>query len=157
MAVGSDAGVSSVTNSAGAAAAGYTPALGQGSYAMNVAFATDSLYTGSADSSTFGISKKATTTTYTGATTGAPNKTIVLSAKLVDATGTALSGRTISFQLGTQSASATTDLNGNASTTLKLTQKNGTYTVSATWAPNAADGPKYVGSGDAKVFKLQAK
>lgn len=46
---------------------------------------------------------------------------------------------------------------GVASTSLKLNQKNGTYTVSATYAAEGADGSKYIGSSQGTVFKLQAK
>ena len=65
-------------------------------------------------------------------------------------------GRTITFQLGTQTASAITNANGVASTSLKLNQKNGTYTVSATYAAGGADGSKYIGSSQGTIFKLQA-
>jgi hypothetical protein len=65
--------------------------------------------------------------------------------------------RTISFQLGSQSATAVTERKPVASTTLKLTQKNGTYTVSATYTPGAGDAPFYLGSSQGAIFKLQAK
>jgi hypothetical protein len=98
---------------------------------------------------------KATTTTYTGATTGGPNKTVVLSAVLKDATGKPLPGKTVTFQLGTQGPfSVTTDGSGIATYTLKLNQKNGTYTVSATYAGTP---PFYLGSSQATIFKLQSK
>ena len=61
--------------------------------------------------------QKATTVTYTGALNGGPNKTVGLSAILADASGTRLAGRTIAFQLGTQSVSAVTDASGVASWT----------------------------------------
>ena len=120
-------------------------------------FGGDLLYNTSGSANGFAVAKKTTTTTYTGATTGGANKTIVLSAVLKDATGKPLAGRTIAFQLGTQTASATTNASGVASTSLKLDQKNGTYTVSATYAPSGADGSKYIGSSQGTVFKLQAK
>ena len=49
-----------------------------------------------------------------------------------------------------------------AATSLKLNQKNGTYTVAATFtpvnaAPNPLDGDHYLGSGQSTIFKLQAK
>ena len=73
---------------------------------------------------------------------------MTLSASLKDAAGKPLAGRTIAFQLGTQSASATTDANGVASTSLKLLQKNGTYQVSATFTPTAVDGSFFLGSAE---------
>ena len=74
-----------------------------------------------------------------------------------DATGKPLQGRTVAFQLGSQTASAVTDANGIASTSLKLNQKNGTYTVSATWTPAGVDATHYTGSTQGVVFKLQSK
>jgi hypothetical protein len=93
----------------------------------------------------------------TGALSGGPNKTIALSAVLVDATGKALGGRQIDFQLGTQSASAVTNGSGVATTTLKLNQKNGKYSLTATWAPIGGDAVGYVGSSASATFSLQAK
>ena len=103
------------------------------------------------------IARKATTLAYTGATTGGPNKTVILSAVLKDATGTALSGRQVVFVLGSQQVSAATNGSGVASASLKLTQKNGTYALTATWTPSGADAGRYVGSAASVTFKLQAR
>jgi hypothetical protein len=48
---------------------------------------------------------------------------------------------------------------GVASTSLKLTQKNGTYTLSATYNPasNPPDASYYLGSSQSASFKLQSK
>lgn len=155
--VGGDTPLSALTNSSGIAGKSYAPALQAGSYVGSSSFAGDSLYNGSSSSNGFAIAKKATTTVYTGAVTGGANKTIVLSAVLKDATGKPLAGRTIAFQLGAQTATAVTNSSGVAATSLKLTQKNGTYTVSATYAPSAGDDPFYLGSSQGVVFKLQAR
>ena len=155
--VGTDGPFSGLTNSSGIATKSYTPTLAAGSYTGSSGFAGDSLYNASGSSSSFAVASKATTTTYTGAVSGGPNKTVVLSAVLKDATGKPLAGRTITFLLGSQSVSATTDTNGVASVSLKLTQKNGTYTVSATWTPAGADTTHYTGSTQSAIFKLQAK
>jgi hypothetical protein len=80
-----------------------------------------------------------------------------LSAALVDATGTSLAGRTIEFALGAQTASAVTDTNGIATTSLKLAQKNGAYPITATWTPTGADANRYLASADSDTFKLQVK
>jgi hypothetical protein len=155
FAVGADGPMTASTNSSGIASRAYTPTLGQGSYTGSAAFAGDSLYNSSGDSTAFGIARKATTTTYTGAKTGGPNKEVVLSAVLTDATGKPLAGKTVTFQLGSQGPlNATTNSSGAASTTLKLSQKNGTYTVSATYA---GDADYYLGSSQGVIFKLQAK
>jgi hypothetical protein len=157
--VGTDGPFSVLTNAAGTASTSYSSTLAQGSYPIAASFAGNSMYSASSSANTFSVSPKATTITYTGATSGGPNKTVGLSAKLVDATGTALAGRTIEFQLGSQSATAVTNASGIAATTLKLTQKHGTYTVTATYDPtvNPPDASFYVGSSQGTTFSLQDK
>lgn len=124
-------------------------------YTLNATYAGNSLYNAATPaSSPFSVGLKATSVTYTGALTGGPNKIITLSGIVKDASGTALSGVTVNFVLGTQSASAVTDATGLASTSLKLMQKNGTYTLTATYGGTAG---KYSGSGTSATFKLQAK
>jgi hypothetical protein len=95
--------------------------------------------------------------TYTGALTGGPNKTVTLSAVLKDATGKALAGKLVVFQLGTQSASATTNGSGVVSTFLTLKQKNGKYPLTATWVPSGADADHYLGSASSVSFNLQSR
>src|SRR5213075_2698827 len=94
---------------------------------------------------------------YTGALNGGPNKIVALSATLTDGLGRALAGKTIVFNLGTQSASAVTDANGNAATGLKLTLKNGKYPLTATWSPAGTDTARWVGSSAATTFTAGAK
>ena len=147
---------SAVTNSSGIASTAYTPLLDAGSYPTVASFAGDSLYVAKTGSGNIAIARKASITTYTGALSGGPNKTITLSATLVDASGKAL-GRTIVFALGAQTTSAVTDASGVASTTLKLNQKNGKYPLTATWTPAGADANHYVGSVGSTTFSLQAK
>ena len=153
----SGAAGTAVTNSTGIGSTAYTPLLDAGSYPTVATFAGDSLYVGNSGSGSITIARKASTTTYTGALNGGPNKTITLSATLVDATGKALSGRTIVFKLGNQTTSALTNANGVASTTLKLNQKNGKYPLTAIWTPAGTDANHYVGSGASTTFSLQAK
>ena len=153
---GSAAG-SAVTNASGTGSVAYTPLVDAGIHATGASFAGDSLYEAGAGSSSIAIGVKATSVTYTGALSSKPNKTITLSAVLKDATGKALAGRTIVFQLGSQSAVAVTDASGLASTDLKLKQKNAMYLLTATWTPLGADANRYAGSADSATFSLQAK
>ncbi len=103
--VGAENEGSPATNSSGVASASNVTELPAGPYTASASFAGDTMYNAAAPvTSPFTVSEKATTTTYTGALTGGPNKTIVLSAKLVDATNKPLGGQTISFQLGTQTS-----------------------------------------------------
>jgi hypothetical protein len=157
FAVNGAAAGSSVTNSSGQAQVAWTPLLDAGTYGTSAAFAGDSLYESATGTNSVVIARKATTLAYTGATTGGPNKTVVLSATLKDATGTALAGRQVVFVLGAQQVSATTSSSGIASASLKLSQKNGTYPLTATWTPSGADASRYVGSAASVTFKLQAK
>lgn len=155
--VGTDGPLTALTNSSGTAVKSYTPSLGAGAYTGSSSFAGDSLYNPSSSSNDFVVAPKATTMTYTGALSGGPNKTVALSAVLKDATGKPLAGRTVVFDLGTQTASAVTNSSGVAVTSLKLTQKNGSYTVAATFTPTGGDTSRYLGSTQGTTFKLQAK
>ena len=145
------------TNSSGIASTPYTPLLNAGSYPTAASFAGDSLYVGNSGSGSIAIARKASTTTYTGALSGGPNKTVTLGATLVDATGKALAGRTIVFKLGTQMTSAVTNGTGVASTTLKLAQKNATYALTATWTPSGTDANQYLGSAASATFSIGGK
>ena len=155
----------SETNSSGIAQLAWTPLIDAGTYPADATFAGDALYkstTGGSGAPVSGsgsvvIARKATSIAYTGAKTGAPNKTVTLSAVLTDATGKAIGGRTVVFVIGSQTVSAKTNDAGIAATSLKLTQKNGTYPLTATWTPAGADAARYVGSAASATFKLQAK
>ncbi len=114
--------------------------------------ACDPLNLCSTDTTQVVVSTRATTTTYTGPNKSTPSKNVTLSATVVDDLGQAVAGRTVMFTLGTQSISANTNSSGVASATIKLSQKPATYTVTATFAPPAAD--KYTGSSDSQSFKI---
>ncbi|MDT4911307.1 MAG: large repetitive protein [Pseudonocardiales bacterium] len=145
------------TNSSGFAIRGFTPLLDAGTHSVGVGFAGDALYNSSSDTRSYVESRKGTGVTYTGAVKGGANKTVTLSAVLKDATGSPLASRLITFRLGSQTVSATTDATGVASTTLKLSQKNGSYPLTATYVPAGADAPRYVGSAASLSFALQVK
>jgi hypothetical protein len=97
----------------------------------------------------------ATSMSYTGATSGSPNKTVTLSAILSDALGRGLDGMVVVFTLGTQTVSATTVNGGVATASLQLTQKNGNYPLNARWTPSATDADKWTGSVSSTTFQLQ--
>jgi hypothetical protein len=98
------------------------------------------------------VSKRGTTTTYTGPNKSNPSKNVTLSATVLDDHNQPVAGRTVSFTLGAQSISATTNASGVASATLKLNQKQGTYTATATFAPPSSD--KYTGSTNSQTFTI---
>ena len=98
------------------------------------------------------VSKRGTASTYTGPNKSTPSKNVTLSATVLDDHNQPVAGRTVSFTLGTQSISATTNASGVASATLKLNQKQGTYTATATFAPPSSD--KYTGSTNSQTFTI---
>ncbi len=104
------------------------------------------------NSSSTGVTvvKRATTLTYTGPNTANSSKTVALSATLVDDLGQPVAGRVVQFTLGTQTISATTNSSGVAGATIKLNQKHGNYTVSASYG---GDG-KYIASSDSRAFVI---
>jgi hypothetical protein len=156
--IGPEAGGSAATNSAGLASTTHLLGLPAGPYVASATFAGDSLYSAAApNTAAYTVNKKPTSVTYTGALNGGPNKTITLSAVLVDSQNQPLSGRVIAFMLGSQSASATTNASGVAATTLALKQKNASYPLTATFTPVGADTNHYLGSVASATFKLQVK
>ncbi len=83
---------------------------------------------------------------YFGDLIGRTNSTSDMRAILVDRNLRPMPGRTVTFTLGGQTVSATTDSRGVASTTLKVTQRRGLYAVSATWRPGGTDAQQYTGA-----------
>jgi hypothetical protein len=78
------------------------------------------------------------TLTYTGATTAVYNAPATLSATLLRG-GVAISGRTVTLALGSQTCAATTSASGVASCALAhVTQDSGAYTVTASFAGDSA-------------------
>lgn len=96
------------------------------------------------------VLKRATTTAYTGPIKSNSSKTVTLTASLVDELNQPVNNGTILFTLGTQSVSAQTDASGVATATIKLTQKHGTYTVTASFAGN----DKYTLSSNSQTFTI---
>jgi PKD domain len=92
------------------------------------------------------VTKRDTSLGYTGPTKGGSSKSIVLTAVLVDEYGQPVVGKKLTFNLGTQTAIGTTDANGVASASLKLTQKSGSYPLAVTFPAGDA---KYYDSLDA--------
>jgi len=103
------------------------------------------------DSRTIAVTKRDTTLGYTGPLSSGPSKAITLTANLVDEYGEAVAGRKVNFVLGSQSAVGTTDASGKASVSFKLSQKPGSYPLSATFP---AGDPKYNDSADSGTFAV---
>ncbi|VVB62176.1 Uncharacterised protein [uncultured archaeon] len=69
--------------------------------------------------------------TYTVAASGQYSDPVAVSATLLDSITGAIAGKSITFNIGTQSVSATTDSTGLASATIVLNQPAGIYTTKA--------------------------
>lgn len=93
-----------------------------------------------------------TSTSYTGATAGSYNHPVALSADLVDdLTSGGLAGRAVSFTLGSQSCTASTDASGAASCSITLSQTPGDYAVTASFDGDAT----YQASSDGQTFTIE--
>jgi len=80
------------------------------------------------------VNQRSTTTAYTGPLSSLPSKVVTLTASVVDQFAQPVVGRTVNFELGTQSISATTNGSGVATATIKLNQKQSLISVSASFA-----------------------
>jgi PKD domain len=108
---------------------------------------------GGCDSSarTIHVTKRDTALGYTGPLSSAPAKTIALTANLVDEYGQPVASKKVTFVLGAQTVTGTTDANGHVSVNIKLTQKSGSYSFSATFP---AGDSKYNGAADSGTFVI---
>lgn len=143
------------TNASGHAALGYTVPLVAGAHTVSVAYAGSTLFT--TDGSVveaFTVGADASILTYTGGLKGAPNKDTAVSAKLTDSLGRPLAGRVVTFVIGSQSVTATTNSSGVAATTIKLTQKPGFYPLTVSWPGDAGT---YLDDSVALQFSLNKK
>jgi len=123
-----------------------------GSFAGNVAVTDKDGGVGSANFTT-AIGKRATTLVYTGPTQSLPSKLITLAATLTDDHGQPVVGRLISYALGVQTASAATNGAGLSSVGLSLSQKPGTYPLTADFAGDSL----YIASGASGTFLIGKK
>jgi PKD repeat protein len=144
-----------MTNVSGHASLDYVVTKTAGGHTVTAAYAGSALFV---DDSTgnvpFVVSPMASKITYTGGLKGAPNKATAISAKVVDALGRPLSGYVVTFVIGSQSTTATTNSSGVAATQIVLNQKPGFYPLTASWA---GDPGKYLGDSTSAQFSLNKK
>lgn len=146
---------SALTGAGGNASRTFVVGLPEGAYDVATAFAGSALYTPSGPATeSFDVDAMSSTITWTGTTTGKPNKDVPLSAKLVDALGRPLGGYQVTFTIGAQSVSATTGVSGVATASIKLNQKPGTYAWQVSWA---GDPGRYLADDATGGFKVNTK
>lgn len=122
---------------------------GPGSYAVDVTVRDKD---NAAVTDTVGVTilKRGTTAGYSGQVQATPSKIVSLSGSVTDQLGQSVPGRTVTFTLGSQSATAVTNSAGVATASLKLTQKQGTYPVSLAFAGDGL----YLSSNSSTTFTI---
>jgi len=109
------------TDANGVATVNLTPTGVPGAISVVITFAGAGPYTGSSASLLFALRRDETALVYTGKPVVADGIAQPVSARLTDPeSGAPLAGKTITFTLGAATASAATDANGVATTTLTL-------------------------------------
>jgi len=144
-----------LTNASGHASLDHAVTELAGHHTVSASYAGSALYdAGSTGTVPFDVSRMASTISYTGGLKGAPNKATAVSAKVVDALGRPLGGYLVTFVIGTQQVTATTNSSGVAATQIVLTQKPGFYQLTASWTGDAG---KYLGASTSAQFSLNKK
>jgi len=143
------------TNAAGQASLVYPVTVTAGGHTVSASYAGSALDDASATGTQpFTVAPMASSITYTGGLTGAPNKSVAVSATVLDAQGRPLAGYPVTFVIGSQSVSAVTNASGVAATSLVLNQKPAYYPLKASWG---GDPGKYLGASTSAQFSLNKK
>jgi PKD repeat protein len=144
---------SAMTLSSGDASCSVTPTDDPGSYTAGASFGGDPTYAANGGSSPFTLSQEETALTYTGATTSHYHDPVTVAAQLTDPVGgAAISGKTVTFTIGTSASdtcSAMTGTSGTASCSITPTQ-TGTQTIAVSFAGDT----DYVAGGTSQSFSL---
>lgn len=146
--------VNALTDGFGVAQANWAIPLGTsvGNHTIDAQFAGDSMYKLDGTATvTFVVSKESAVLTYTGVLSSKPSRPVVLTAKLTDDDGNPIAGKLITFTLGSQGCSATTNASGIATCTIaKLTQKSGPYQLGTSFGGNG----DFNAATDLDTFKI---
>ena len=145
-------------DSSGHASCSVTITDDPGRYTAIAAYAGDAAYAGGSQTVDFVVRHIPTKVTYSGDTSGDYNDLVNLSATLVDdgsvtsfGRGKGIQGETLSFTLGAETCSGTTDKDGIASCTVTPLDVPGPYTVHVSFA---GDSPVYEASSASPGFTL---
>jgi hypothetical protein len=132
------------TNASGSASCSITPHEPAGTYTLTASYAGGGAELPSTASAPFTVTHEETTLTYTGPTKAANGQPLTLSGVLKEDGATPISGRTVTFTLGSgasaQSCTGTTDATGAASCTIASVSQPASSTsvpVTATFAGDA--------------------
>jgi hypothetical protein len=135
---------SATTDASGTAACSLTPQEAAGTYTLHASFAGDATHLAAQNDSPFVVTLEETALTYTGPAKASNGQPLTLSGALKEDGATPISGRTVTFTIGSggsaQSCSGTTDAGGAASCTIaSVSQPAGTTSapVSAVFAGDA--------------------
>jgi PKD repeat protein len=144
-----------LTNASGHASLAYVVMKTAGAHSVSASYAGSALFDNDTSATMpFEVSAMASSISYTGGLKGAPNKATAVSAKIVDALGRPLGGYVVTFVIGSQSITATTNGSGVAATQIVLNQKPGYYPLTASWS---GDSGKYLGASTSAQFSLNKK
>jgi hypothetical protein len=148
----STAFASAATNAAGTASVAFPwPSGSAGTHTVVAKFGGDSMYRTSSFSTAFSVSKDGTILKYTGPASSKPSKSVTLTGSLTDDMFRGLGGLAVTFTLGSQSCTGTTNGSGIASCTIaKLVQNPGNYLVTASFGGNV----DYLPSSASTAFKI---
>ncbi len=124
-----------------------------GTYAVTLTVTDDAGKTASVSHGVTVVTRP-TTTTYTGATKGDYNDAVTLSGTLIDnGTSTGVPNEQITFTVGAESCTHTTDSSGTASCSVTLGDTAGSYTAKADFTSDSV----YSASSDSKSFTANAE
>jgi hypothetical protein len=134
---------SGVTNASGSASCSITPQEAAAAYPLVASFAGDSTHLGTSATATFVVTREETTLAYTGPTQAANGSPLTLSGVLKEDGVTPISGRTVTFTIGSggsaQSCSGTTNAGGQASCTIATVNQPASSTTVPVTAVFAGD------------------
>lgn len=145
--------VSTITDTSGYAEAEVILTQLPGPYSVEASFNGDDYYFPASGSVSFEIQKEILDLVYTGEVKGQYSDSIILKANLIDPDGNFgdLSGKTITWTIGTQVISASTDFSGYAEAELTLNQIPGQYSIETQYAGN----DYYQSASDSDTFTIE--